>query len=812
MNSQSPLGEPPMNSPTAFRLRLFGSPTIVAPDGAAVRGPVTHRHRVALLALLARAPGRRLSRDAVMGNLWPEREAEHARQLLNQAVYQVRRALGDEALASDAHDLRLNVKRVGVDVLEFEAAREGGDHALAVTLYAGPFLDGFFLSDAPEFDAWAARERERLAAAYGKELETLAEAAEGARDVGRAAELWTTRAAHDPLDSRVALRLARALAASGNRAGALQHARLHERLLREELGIEGPPELTSLVERLHHAPVASADSGPDGPPSALPASDTMQAGPVRPTEVAQFPDQPAPASAGPPWRARAVRYGAVALLLVAALFGGIRLRTGPADAEPRGTREPSIAILPLANLSGDAHDAVLANGMTEELIATLARAGAVRVIASTSTAGFRGQPVDVRKVADSLGVSSVLEGAFRKVGERLRVELRLVDGRDGSTRWAEAYDREFNDIFAVEDEIARAVAGELGMRFDRERQLLRHRPRSVAAYELYLRGSDPALLRSQAGIWKAQSYFQQAIAADSTYAAAHAGLALVSVRRARTANDPGMPPPKLLALADASARRAVALDDSLAEAHYAVAVVSEARLAFPDAERHIRRAIVLDPTRSVYRRRLSYLHSWFGRPEEELAEARRALETDPLNPYAIGAVASGLYAVRRYDESLAQKARLAAIRPPLQAAAFGAAQCYAKKRMWPEAIAALRPQAEAGDPMFIGMLGHMLARAGERQEAGRILAGLLARRERTGAGAFQIAMVHAGLGDLDQTFAWLDRSVDDHSIGSVIMGPTFDELHGDPRFARLRARLGLPPWRRDGRSAERPDSAENGNP
>jgi hypothetical protein len=106
----------------------------------------------------------------------------------------------------------------------------------------------------------------------------------------------------------------------------------------------------------------------------------------------------------------------------------------------------------------------------------------------------------------------------------------------------------------------------------------------------------------------------------------------------------------------------------------------------------------------------------------------------------------------------------------------------------------------------------MLARAGERQEAGRILAGLLARRERTGAGAFQIAMVHAGLGDLDQTFAWLDRSVDDHSIGSVIMGPTFDELHGDPRFARLRARLGLPPWRRDGRSAERPDSAENGNP
>jgi tetratricopeptide (TPR) repeat protein len=174
-----------------------------------------------------------------------------------------------------------------------------------------------------------------------------------------------------------------------------------------------------------------------------------------------------------------------------------------------------------------------------------------------------------------------------------------------------------------------------------------------------------------------------------------------------------------------------------------------------------------------------------------LAEARRALETDPLNPYAIGEVAGALFANRRYDEALAELHRVAAIQPPLQGVVFVAAQCYAKKQMWPEAIAALRPLAEAGDPGLIASLGYMLARGGQREEARRILADLLARRERTGVGAARIATLYAGLGDFDQAFAWLDKAVDDLSIGSGIMGPTFDDLRSDPRFERLRKRLGL---------------------
>lgn len=492
----------------------------------------------------------------------------------------------------------------------------------------------------------------------------------------------------------------------------------------------------------------------------------------------------------------AVLLAGVATLLVALagymVWSGHRREPSRFALTAADRAEPSIAVLPLANLSADTVDGALAVGMTEELIATLARAGGARVIASTSTAAFRDRKMDVRQIADSLGVSNILEGELQKSGSRLRIEVRLVAARDGSTTWSQSYEREFKDMFSLQDEIARAVAGELGLRFDKDRQLRRHHPRSVAAYELYLHGSDPLLLRSQGGVWKALEYFQQAIAVDSTYAAAYAGLALVQVRRGRTTTEPGMPLRELFALAENEGRKAVALDDSLPEAHYALGRVLEAELDFPQAEMEIRRAIALDPTRSIYHRALSYVLEWGSRPEELLTETQRALETDPLNPYALAALGGALAANRRFDEALVQLDRVSAIQPPLQGVAFVAAQIYAGQKRLPEAIAILRPQAEAGDPMFRALLGYMLAKAGQRDEAKRLLADLLARSERTGVGAFQVAIVHAGLGDRDQAFAWLDKSVDDRSIGSVIMAPVFEDLRRDPRFQKLNGRLGLP--------------------
>ena len=239
-----------MSSSRSVSLRVLGTAALVDADGSRVGGAAAQRHRLALLAVLAVHEAEGRSREQLLALLWPERDTVHARQLLKQGVYSLRKALGEEALVSAGTDLRVNPSVVRSDVAEFQAALACTHYDTAVALYRGPFLDGFALPDAPEFERWVEQERDRLAAAYARALEAAAGVAENGQDFGAAVERWRARAAHDPYDSRVALRLMRALDASGNRAGALQHAALHQRLLQTEFGVQASPELQSLVERL----------------------------------------------------------------------------------------------------------------------------------------------------------------------------------------------------------------------------------------------------------------------------------------------------------------------------------------------------------------------------------------------------------------------------------------------------------------------------------------------------------------------------------------------------------------------------------
>jgi DNA-binding SARP family transcriptional activator/dienelactone hydrolase len=241
-----------VNSSQACQLRLLGTPSVAAFDGSPIGRRVVQRHRIALLALLSLSPGHGLSRERVLGYLWPESDPERARQLLNQAVYQLRKGLGEDAIESSGDELRLNVERVRSDVVEFEAAVASRRHSQAVAFYRGPFLDGFYLSEAVEFERWLEGERARLAGEFAKELESLAEAAEENRDFPASAEWWTKRAAHDPFDSRVALLVMQALEKAGNRAAALQHGATHARLLHDEFGIAPPPDVIAFAERLRH--------------------------------------------------------------------------------------------------------------------------------------------------------------------------------------------------------------------------------------------------------------------------------------------------------------------------------------------------------------------------------------------------------------------------------------------------------------------------------------------------------------------------------------------------------------------------------
>jgi serine/threonine-protein kinase len=242
-----------------LRLRTFGTLSIEGREGP-LTGAATQRRRLALLALLAGAGARGTSRDKVVACLWPESDGERARHALAQLLYSLRRDLPDGALLADGNVLRLNAELVSSDVGDFETALDaGGDRdnlARAVTLYVGPFLDGFFLGDVPEFERWVDGERSRLAKRATAALEQLAAAAAAAGERGEAIRWWRQLAALDPLSSRVALSLMQALAAAGDRVGAIQHARVHEALVRQELDAAPDAAVTALAARLREEPAA----------------------------------------------------------------------------------------------------------------------------------------------------------------------------------------------------------------------------------------------------------------------------------------------------------------------------------------------------------------------------------------------------------------------------------------------------------------------------------------------------------------------------------------------------------------------------
>ncbi len=243
-----------------LRLLLLGGATIERDDGAPLTGRAVQRHRVAILALLATGPSGGISRDKLLGLLWPDSDTDRARNLLNVALYELRKALGDGTIVSAGDDLRLDRALLTADVSELETAAAAGDHAMVVARYRGPFLDGLLLSGAPDFEKWLDGERSRLAAVVARSIEALAAAASERGVHVESADWWRRRAALDPLDARVALRLMQALEASGNRAAALQHARVHARLLESEIGLGPDSGLEAYAAALSRLPASPPDA------------------------------------------------------------------------------------------------------------------------------------------------------------------------------------------------------------------------------------------------------------------------------------------------------------------------------------------------------------------------------------------------------------------------------------------------------------------------------------------------------------------------------------------------------------------------
>jgi serine/threonine-protein kinase len=467
------------------------------------------------------------------------------------------------------------------------------------------------------------------------------------------------------------------------------------------------------------------------------------------------------------------------LLVAAAVFAVARGRGGPAASPENAV--PTIAVMPLATATDAADDAALASGLTEELISVLGRAGSLRVIGSGSVSTLRDRRLTSLQIADSLHASHLVGGSLQKSGSRVRMEIRLIDARDGSVSWTETYNREIGEMLAAQEDIARAVAGELKVLFAPDGRAVRDRYTPViAAYELYLRGRNPAMVRGEKNRREGIDYLERAIAADSGFAAARAAVVPLYLNLAFTDVDHHT----WLQRAERAARRAVDLDPSLADGHAALGSVYLVKREWSAAEVSLNRAIGLDPAVSHGYEGLARLYMETRRPAEQLAAARRGLAADPYSSAAVVEMALALNTNGRCDEAIELLRRLKSLSPPAGVAGVIMGQCYITLGMWPEALAELRWSVEAKSRAGLAFLGYALARSGDTAGAREILEDLLAGRRRSDD-AFGIAVVYAGLRDYDNAFPSLERSIKENSWRHYIFTPMFADLHRDPRFARL---------------------------
>ena len=534
----------------------------VSGDGLDLSGRAAQKKRLALLALLGATPGGALSRDRIAGLLWSEADGERARHQVAACVYDLRRVLGEDALVSAADEVRLNLEHVRCDVCRFQAAASRGEWAEAMHLYRGPLLDGFFLSNAPEFERWLDGERDRLARLFGSVLEAEAERRAAAGDLTGSAECWHRLAACDPFDSRVALQLMEALEAAGNPAGAVRQAELHIDRVQEELGIEPSPLVAAALDRLRRPAAAPRqavqDAVPSGAPSQNAPTGTRPAGPARADPgAADSPPLPARAAAsraaprphtGDAAEARARRGGAVAwadalrgrgrlLLAPAVLALGVIVLLALAPGWPGSSARPTgsnraVAVFPLT-VHGSQDPEFLQQGLTELLTRSFGEAAGPTVASGTVLRQLQGSGLDPAgdpegsaKIARELDAGRFLVGSVTESGGLLRAHVVLYSADEAHPRVLAdvTVDAPAGDLFSLTDRITRDLlsrqGGPASARLTRSAGLTTE---SLAAFREYLAGEE-ALRRAEYDI--AMASFQRAVAIDSTFALAYFRLAI----------------------------------------------------------------------------------------------------------------------------------------------------------------------------------------------------------------------------------------------------------------------------------------------
>ncbi len=460
----------------------------------------------------------------------------------------------------------------------------------------------------------------------------------------------------------------------------------------------------------------------------------------------------------------------------------------------RAAREiSSVAVLPFVNETKEEDHEYLSDGISESLINSLSQLPGMKVIARSSSFKYRGADPDLREVARALGVEAVLTGRIAQRGDNLRISAELVKASDGTQLWGEQYNRGAADLLAVQSEISREIAERLRLRLSagERRQLDRRGTANPLAYELLLKGRFHAHKGGTENQKKAAEYFRQAITADPAYALAHAEM---STNYSNLALNSMVDPKEGMPKAEAAARRAMELDEGLADAHLALANIKVHDWDWEAAEREFKRAIELNPNLVDARRWYASYLTVMGRGEPAVAEIVRARELDPLSLPANADVGFHLLFARRYDEAIESLRKTKELDQSYPLIYIYLGYAYAAKGLYAEAIAAHGEAIERG---MVGSstqiyLGAAYAKAGEREKARAILKRLQSSADYVSP--TELATLYAALGDRERAFASLERGYAAHDLQLQFLGvdPTLDELRSDARFGDLLRRIRLP--------------------
>jgi len=489
------------------------------------------------------------------------------------------------------------------------------------------------------------------------------------------------------------------------------------------------------------------------------------------------------------WYPRTISGVALALASIVIVVWAVQSRV------PRPAPIRSLAVLPLENLSGDTSQEYFADGMTDELIATLGQISALRVISRTSVMPYKRARKPLSQIARELNVDAVIEGTVLRSGGQVRITAQLIEARGDTHVWSETYDGDLRDTLTLQNNVARAIAEHIRVTLNPQEQATLKQAKVVdpQAYEAYLKGRYFWNKRTGDDLQKAVEYFRLAIQRDPNYAQAYSGLADTYALLGDWEYGV-LAPREALPQAKAAAVKALQLDNTLGEAHTSLAFcldVFDWDLA--SADREFRRAIELNPGYATAHHWYAWHLSLLGRSDDAIAEMKKARNLDPVSLIINADLAELLLIAHLTDESIQQSRKTIEMDANFPLAHNQLAVAYLQRNRIDEAVSELQHavQLSTGSATCTANLARAFAVSGRRTEAIQLLSDLKKRSSVSYSNASEIAVVYAALGDNDQAMTWLEKGYEERFNPSVLLRPGFDELRADARFQDLERRVGL---------------------